>query len=153
MRKTSPDSKVYEALSALADKRVEKVDEQTYYVESSDHSKRYTVKIDGNIYSSNDNATYWQHYAGYPIIAVLFLQGKLTYEEKLLPLFTNIPWKKLNTKYKNKYDSAIAEAFSNQDEETRNEIAEEVKKIQDQLSQLPFEVKGNREKLLLGTSL
>lgn len=33
------------------------------------------VKFLENGYSSNDNATLWQHYPGYPILAVMMMQG------------------------------------------------------------------------------
>ena len=41
--KEIPISKIYEALSAIADKRVKKIDENQYLVISSDKSKAYTV--------------------------------------------------------------------------------------------------------------
>lgn len=70
LSKLPPISKVYEALSAVADGRVS-LEETEAYVTSSDYSKIYTVRFDETTYSSNDRATSWQHYAGYPIIAVL----------------------------------------------------------------------------------
>ena len=80
MGKLPPAAKVYEAYSAIADKRVE-LHEQEAYVTSSDESKRYTVRFQDDVYSSNDNATIWQHYAGYPILAVLMLQKRLPVNE------------------------------------------------------------------------
>ena len=80
--KEIPISKIYEALSAIADKRVKKIDENQYLVISSDKSKAYTVILDGKIASSNDNATYWQHYAGYPILACYLYEGKLDDDKK-----------------------------------------------------------------------
>lgn len=65
--KRTKEAKIYEALSAIIDKRVVEIDKNTYHVLSSDHSKYYTVINEGDLYTSNDNATYWQHYAGYPI--------------------------------------------------------------------------------------
>lgn len=56
MGKLPPAAKVYEAYSAIADKRVE-LHEQEAYVTSSDESKRYTVRFQDDVYSSNDNAT------------------------------------------------------------------------------------------------
>lgn len=58
-----PIAKIYEAYSAIADGRVEMSDTKAY-VESSDHKKCYTVRFDDHVYSSNDHATLWQHYAG-----------------------------------------------------------------------------------------
>lgn len=148
MSKESPLSKVYEAYSALADQRVEKESDSLYLVESSDHSKRYTVKIENNIYSSNDNATVWQHYAGYPILAVWMIEGKVSYEKEVLPYFKDINWKKLNTEAKNHYDIAIEKAFASQSEEGKKKIKEAVLKTAEEAKGLTFTIKGNRTKLL-----
>ena len=80
MEKLPPIAKVYEAWSAVADGRVKlHPDERRATVTSSNGEKEYTVSWDedGAAYSSNDNATYWQGYAGYPVIAVLMEQGAL----------------------------------------------------------------------------
>ena len=149
MSRESPISKIYEAYSALADKRIEKINDSLFLVESSDHSKRYTVKIDEKgIYSSNDNATLWQHYAGYPILAVLMEEGKLPYEKFLLSYFVSINWKKLNTEAKNKYDIAIEKAFSSFTDEERSKIQKAVEETRVALVSLSLEVKGNRAKIL-----
>ena len=73
LSKLPPISKVYEALSAVADNRVFLYETEAYVI-SSDHSKVYTVRFQDMVYSSNDRATSWQHYPGYPIIAVLISQ-------------------------------------------------------------------------------
>ena len=51
-------------------------------VVSSDGTKKYRVEIsaDGREISSNDNASYWQGYLGYPAIAVLMARGKAACE-------------------------------------------------------------------------
>ena len=74
MERMPPLAKVFEAWSALADGRVSLDDEERRAtVTSSNGLKAYTVawSEDGGTYSSNDNATYWQGYAGYPVIAAL----------------------------------------------------------------------------------
>jgi hypothetical protein len=110
MKKMPPIEKIYEAYSAIADSRVA-MGEVSAKVTSSDHSKEYTVKWEGEVYSANDNATYWAGYAGYPIIAVLMLQGKLKLVRSAAELFKDINWKKLNEKYKSKYDQAVQEVL------------------------------------------
>ncbi|MBN7275831.1 hypothetical protein GM703_00645 [Lactobacillus acetotolerans] len=148
MMKQPPIAKVYEALSAIADQRI-KIASDHALVTSSNYSKTYTVKFSENRYSSNDNATYWQHYAGYPIIAVLIEQGKLKISENdknLLTEFKDINWKKLNTHYKNKYDKAINYFLNTVDD--KEKIRNLVKEIFDQLMKLDIEVKGNRTKLI-----
>ena len=108
MTKLPPVEKIYEAYSALSDSRVI-MEENTAKVFSSDKSKEYTVTWNENIYSSNDNASYWQGYAGYPIIAVLMLQKKLLFDDSFTDFFKNINWKELNAKYKGKYSKAVDE--------------------------------------------
>ena len=108
MTKLPPVEKIYEAYSALSDSRVI-MEENSAKVFSSDKSKEYTVTWNENIYSSNDNASYWQGYAGYPIIAVLMLQKKLLFDDSFTDFFKNINWKELNAKYKGKYSKAVDE--------------------------------------------
>lgn len=106
--KTGPIEKIYEAYSAIADQRVSFAeDKNEAFVASSDRSRSYTVRWEGDTYSSNDNATYWQGYAGYPLIAVLMKQGKLPLNEKTAILFGGINWHELNKKYKRDYGAAL----------------------------------------------
>jgi hypothetical protein len=110
MEKMPPVEKIYEAYSAIADSRVVMMGDSAA-VTSSDHAKEYTVKWDGGVYSSNDNASYWGGYAGYPIIAVLMLQGKLKLDLFVAGLLKDINWKKLNEKHKSKYGLAVQEVL------------------------------------------
>ncbi|MFT8908012.1 MAG: hypothetical protein ABF908_04185 [Lentilactobacillus diolivorans] len=147
-RKQTPIAKVYEALSAIADNRITMRDTDAL-ITSSNYSKCYTVRISDDLYSSNDNATYWQHYAGYPIVAVLIKQGKLVlpnHSKELLAAFKDINWKKLNLAHKNNYDQAVSD-FLNRSAQP-DQIKQLVQVIFDQLNQLPFSVKGNRAKLI-----
>ena len=50
----------------------------------------------GSTYSSNDNATYWQGYAGYPVIAVLMEQGELPLDRAAAEAFAHVDWTYLN---------------------------------------------------------
>ena len=144
MEKKPPISKVYEALSAVADKRIEMQDDRAYVL-SSDRAKRYTVKFLENGYSSNDNATLWQHYPGYPILAVMMVQGKLKIHEDRLAWFQAVNWKQLNTKYKNHYDQAIAEFLEPFPEVIRGQIQDEVQSVFQQLDRMELTIKGNRQ--------
>lgn len=142
MEKLPPLSKIYEAFSAIADERVV-MKENTAFVKSSDFTKEYTVMWDKDVYSSNDNASYWQGYAGYPMIAVLMLQKKLPLDEKTASYFKGINWKQLNTRHKNKYDKAIAEIISRLKEEGIDTIAieQEVNRVYNSLAQLNISTK------------
>ena len=68
MEKLPPVEKVYEAWTALVDDRYD-LSPEALIVRSSDGSKEYRVTWDDEgRYRSNDNATFWQGYAGYPVI-------------------------------------------------------------------------------------
>ncbi len=100
-----PRIKVLEATGAIADKRIRSINEKLYEVTSSDGTRKYKVYVDldKNIVYSNDNGTRLRGYVGYPIIAVLMLNNKLPFNEKISKALAGIPWKKLNEKYKKYY--------------------------------------------------
>lgn len=111
MEKLPPLEKVYEAWSALADGRVSMcADERRATVASSNGQKEYTVAwdADGRVYSSNDNATYWQGYAGYPVLAVLMEQGRLPLDHAAAEGFAGVNWTELNERFKRNYAAAVA---------------------------------------------
>lgn len=110
MEKLPPLQKIYEAWSALADGRVE-MEEGAATVTSSNGAKRYQVSWEGDTYSSNDNASYWQGYAGYPVLAVLMEQGRLPFDRSLAKRFSRIDWNRLNSEHRRDYAAAAQEAF------------------------------------------
>ena len=109
--KMPPLIKVYEALGALGDGRVRIVDSRRALVTSSDGTKTYEVETseDGREISSNDNASYWQGYLGYPAIAVLLARGLYRPPANVTDALAGIPWKTLNRKFKNDYAKTLAE--------------------------------------------
>lgn len=112
MEKMPPLAKVFEAWSALADGRVSLDDEERRAtVTSSNGLKAYTVawSEDGGTYSSNDNATYWQGYAGYPVIAALMAQGRLPFDRAAAEGFAHVDWTELNERHKRDYAAAVRE--------------------------------------------
>lgn len=127
MKKMPPIEKVYEAWSAIADGRVELHNDYAT-VSSSDGTKKYKVRFSDNTYSSDDNATYWQGYPGYPVIAVLMLQGKLPFDKQEAEKWKDVEWKTLNTKFKNKYAEAVRSVATerNIDLHTSEKAAESV---------------------------
>jgi hypothetical protein len=109
--KMPPPIKVYEALGAIADGRIRFEDEHRALVESSEGDKTYEVEIsdDGREISSNDNASYWQGYLGYPAIAVLLMRGLYRPPANVIDALAGIPWKEINSRFKNDYDRTLAE--------------------------------------------
>ncbi|HKU25421.1 MAG TPA: hypothetical protein VJQ54_08110 [Candidatus Sulfotelmatobacter sp.] len=111
--KMPPLIKIYEALGALADGRVQLENELHATVLSSDRSKIYQVNIaaDGRTISSNDNASFWQGYLGYPAIAVMLKRGLYPIGNEILNAFAAIPWKELNRRFRNNYGRTIEEVM------------------------------------------
>jgi hypothetical protein len=114
--KMPPPAKIYEALGAIGDGRVRLDDASHASVVSSSGDKTYTVELDSSTHqiSSNDNASYWQGYLGYPAIAVLILHGLYSPRPETLKALSGVPWKELNTRYRNDYartlDNVLARA-------------------------------------------
>ncbi len=142
MEKLPPRQKVYEAWSALADGRVE-MGEQEASVTSSNGEKRYTVTWDGDVYASNDSASYWQGYAGYPVLAAMMKEGRLPYDRELAEKLSGIDWNSLNKKHKRNYEAAAEEAFDaagfTPEEKARAQA--DAEGILETLSQLPLQIK------------
>lgn len=112
MKKMPPIEKIPEAYSAIADGRVQMAGDAQAHIRSSGGEKEYTVRWDGNAYYSSDSASYWQGYPGYPVIAVLMLQGKLSLSREIAALFSGVNWSALNKKYSRNYAKAAAEVLS-----------------------------------------
>lgn len=143
MEKLPPIAKIYEAFTCIADNRIE-MKENEAIVSSSDGKKKYTIKWKNNDFASNDNATFWQGYPGYPVLAVLMLQNKLSYKEEIVNLFTNINWHALNEKYKRNYDAAVEEVLSKINYDTAI-IKDEVNKIYEEIKNLDIHIKRKIE--------
>ena len=144
MKKMPPIEKAYEAYSAIADGRVEMHDGYAL-VASSDGVKTYEVAWEGDVYSSNDNATYWQGYAGYPVLAVLILQGRLPKPtDACLADLAGIPWNALNAAHKRDYAAAAADALA--DKTHADEIRAAARELYEALGTLDLTVKRGRAK-------
>jgi hypothetical protein len=145
-----PIAKVYEALGSLADGRVLKKSDATASVRSSSGDKEYTVEWTEHCecMSSNDNASFWQGYLGYPMIAVLLLLGKIPYSKSVSESLRGIPWKKINTKYRNDYEKTIAEVLAVAEERgaNRSEIQNECVRILTQLGELKIQKADKKRK-------
>lgn len=141
MEKLPPKEKIYEAFTALADGRVEMKGNSAAVI-SSDGSKSYRVAWRGNEYASTDNATYWQGYAGYPVICVLMLQGKLLVDWGVVRMFTGVPWSTLNKTHRRDYAKALGAAIVGLGlaQEQVTKAAEATEKIYLQLKELDVRI-------------
>lgn len=139
MEKMPPKEKVIEAWTAIVDGRVE-VDGESAIVKSSDDTKEYVVRFKGDLYSSNDNATFWRGYAGYPVIAVLMLQGRLPFDRTEAEKWKGVNWKSVNTKYRNDYAKAVEEVAKERDIDAGATEAA-VNAVMDKLKELHIAIK------------
>lgn len=142
MQKLPPIEKIYEAYSAIADERVTLLAEQAIIL-SSNRTREYTVIWSGTTYSANDSATYWQGYAGYPVIAVLMLQGRLPLNRDIAGKFAGINWTELNALSKRDYAKAVDTAFEqlHYDKDTQKELRMEAGQVYEALKKLDIRIK------------
>ncbi len=107
--KAPPKAKVYEAFSAVVAGRVTLVSELEAEVTSSAGDKGYCIEWDESLseIASNDNASYWQGYLGYPIIAVLLAKGMVSYDEDTIRPLADVNWNRINKEFKRDYDKAV----------------------------------------------
>lgn len=105
MWKEPPVIKVYEALGSLGDGRV-KANGNTATVLSSSGNKFYTVTFDpeANAITANDNASFFQGYLGYPMIAFLLQNGSLAHDKRWEEALRGFAWKDINVQFKNNWD-------------------------------------------------
>ena len=139
MKKMPPIQKILEAYTAIVDKHVELKNNEAL-VTSSNGAKTYTVSWDNDIYHSNDNATYWQGYAGYPIIAVLMLRGKIPFDQKLADNFASVNWNEVNAKFKRNYAKAASEVIKKKGLDEK-EVMVELERVYGALKDLPITIK------------
>ncbi len=108
--KLPPRAKVFEAFTAVADGRVRLTGPGSATVDSSSGDKAYAVEWseDGRVVAANDNASYWQGYLGYPILAVLLVRGVLRADRTVVGALAGVPWHDLNQRFKRDYEAAVA---------------------------------------------
>ncbi len=147
--KLPPKPKIYEAFSVIADERCV-LENNSATITASDGKKQYSVEwipdnTSGKIrkISSNDNASYWQGYMGYPIIAVLLVTKRIQFNEEIIHHFKDIPWNALNKAAKNDFESVVKNFLSKiEDKKEVKRIQLEVENIYRQITALELEPLG-----------
>lgn len=139
MIKLPPIEKIPEAYTAIVDERIS-INENLATVTSSDKKKEYIIKWQDNLYYSNDASTYWQGYIGYPVIAVLMLQNKLSLNKKIAEYFKNINWNQLNKENKRNYRLSLEIALKELSKEEKEEIERELEKVFKEIQELDIEL-------------
>ena len=142
-------SKIYEALTVIADGRIE-MNGNKARCYSSTGGKSYDIDYDpinGGI-MSNDNSAYYTFSISYPMIAYLMLIEKIPYDEKLLEIFSNICWEDINQSFKNDYDKSIKFVLGELKKEGQDVefIRTEIKKIYDFVCNLQIKTLGKLQR-------
>ncbi len=145
-------SKIYEALSAIADDLIELNGNRKAKCYLSSSEKFYDIEYDpinGSI-MSNDNSAYYTFSLSYPMIAYLMLIGKIPYNEKLIEILQNICWKDINQSFKNDYDKSIKFVLGELKKEGQDVefIRTEIKKIYDFICGLQIKTLGKLQRPL-----
>ena len=148
--KIPPKAKIYEALSAIADGRAELTGDRKADVVSSSGTKTYVVEWSEDVsgITSNDNASFWHGYMGYPIIAALMLLGKLDFKQEVAHLLAGIPWKKINKQFRNDYNKTIESVLEDLEAKgiQREAIVSEADRIMAQVEKLRLEKLPRRKR-------
>ena len=97
---------------------------------------------------SNDNASYWTGYLGYPSIAFLMIKGALNYNPKSTEALKDIHWKDVNVKFKNDFKKTEKYVLELVKEKGYiiTELVAEVENIFEQIKKLGIEKLGKRVK-------
>ncbi len=167
--KLPPRIKVFEALGAISDGRVElnggvevSVGQNLGFgglgpsgvvsakVYSSSKGKYYTVTFDPvkKALMCNDNGSYWVGYLGYPAIAVLMVKGILPHDKRLGSALAGILWKDINQKLKNDFDKTEKLVFELVEKKGVNgsELVLEAEKVLNQIKKLDLALLGEKTK-------
>lgn len=109
-----PKEKIYEAITCIADDRVETNEELTEAkIYSSRRDKFYTVTYEpeNQLIMSDDNSAWFVDQVSYPMITLLMLRGEIEYDKSLLESLKGIVWKDVNKKHKNNWAKAAREVL------------------------------------------
>ncbi len=152
--KLPPRAKVFEAFTAVADGRVRLTGPGSATVVSSGGDKTYDVEWseDGGTVTANDNASYWQGYLGYPIVAVLLARGELHAAEVAVAALAGVPWHELNQRHKRDYDAAVAHVLGELPDGDAATVVAEVERVLAQLAALDLQRAGRGRRPPAGKS-
>ena len=152
--KLPPKAKVFEAFTAVADGRVRLTGPGSATVVSSGGDKTYDVEWseDGRTVTANDNASYWQGYLGYPIVAVLLARGELHAAEVAVAALAGVPWHELNQRHKRDYDAAVAHVLGELPDGDAATVEAEVERVLAQLAALDLQRAGRGRRPPAGKS-
>ena len=144
---TPPIIKIYEALGAVADNRLE-IDGNEAKCFSSSGNKHYDVIYDPdkNAIMTNDNGSYWKGYLGYPAIAYLLQTKVLPYRPELGQLLQRIAWKDINQKFNNDFDKTLMFILEPLDTNVRERLNEYTSVLLTRITEMKLQKLGKKIK-------
>ena len=137
--KLPPIEKIPEAYTAIEDDRIILL-ENSAIVKASNGEKEYTIQWKDDLFYSNDNSTYLQGYPGYPILAILMLQNKLSLNREVSTYFKNINWNQRNKENKRDYKKALEEVLEDISIEEKERIYQEMDKVYEEIKNLDIQL-------------
>lgn len=146
-------SVIYEALTAIADGRMEiRGNRGQCFSLTSD--KFYDIVFDPVVGSimSNDNTSYYKQSFSYPMVAYLMLAGEVPYEEKLLEYLKDVCWEDINKHFKNDYDKSLKAVWGELKSEGTdvNFVRSETQKIYDFVCAMQLKTLGEIQRPVKG---
>lgn len=147
MWKVPPISKIYEALGAVVDDRLE-ISGATAKCYSSSGNKFYDISYDAeqNAIMVNDNGSYWRGYLGYPAVAFLLQTSVLEYNKELAIYFKGITWKDLNQEFKNDFNKTVEFVLKDVDSGKKAEIEAYAARLLNDIEGLKLSKLGKMQK-------
>ena len=149
--KQPPIIKLYEALGAIGDGRVEHDDNEAK-VWSSSRGKHYDVHYDPDEQAimTNDNGSYWQGYLGYPALAFLLDAGVVKYDPSLAERLKGFAWKDINVKFKNdwaKTEQLVLEELVRRDPQLdQGQMRNELEHLLNKIMALKLSMLGSKQR-------
>jgi hypothetical protein len=138
-------TKVYEALGAVVDGRIE-VFGNVGKCYSSSGNKYYDITFDpkSNAIMSNDNTSYWTGELGYPAVAFLLKNGVLKYDDNLASPLKGVAWKDINQKFKNDFDAALEYVLKDMETNMKEELGKYAKVLVEEIEKLNLKELGEK---------
>jgi hypothetical protein len=138
-------TKIYEALGAVADGRIN-VDGNSGTCYSSSGNKYYDINFDqdSKAITSNDNTSYWKGELGYPAVAFLLKVGVLEYRPNMGNLLKGIPWKDINQKFKNDFDVALEYVLQDMSDSDRADLKKYAESLVEDIKKLGLKKLGKQ---------
>jgi hypothetical protein len=142
-------SRIYEALTIVADGRMELLEENNArcYTVSRDRYFKIAFNPNKDKIMSNDDGAFFSNALSAPILAYLFMIGRLTCETNVVEMFKDIDWQDLYKQYKNDYNKAIEHVIQKLSEDgTDIELLQnEVKRLDDAIGELKLGYLGTKQ--------